>query len=152
MDILGISFLAGVLVLAYILVNKLRGTSAVSLFQFMRRLRSGAKFRDINVSELEKMLRNREKNSLLIDLREVDVFEKDHIADAISLPFDDFMHEILVNETYGKDEAIILICDHGLKSKVAADILVVWQTRIDGYRKIWHPCVKRMCSNASKKI
>jgi len=30
--------------------------------------------------------------------------------------------------------------------------LVVWQTRIDGYRKIWHPCVKRMCSNASKKI
>jgi len=36
-----------------------------------------------------------------------------------------------------------------LKGKLA---LVVWQTRIDGYRKIWHPCVKRMCSNASKKI
>jgi len=103
--------------------KKLREIESVSLLDFVRRMKSGAYFRDIGSAELQEILARRRDMPLLIDLRERDIFEKEHIEKTISLPFDDFMHEVLVEESYDKEQAMILICDHGLKSKVAADIL-----------------------------
>ena len=72
---------------------------------------------------MQKILITKNDTPLIIDLREEDIYEKGHIDKALLMPFDNFMHEVLVEESYEKEKAMILICDHGLKSKVAADIL-----------------------------
>lgn len=113
-----------VLLVAVIAVaRKFRDIKTVSPIDFIWRMRSGAEFRDIEPAELEEILTHQSDAPLLIDLREKDVYEEGHIAQAILTPFDDFMHAVLVEESYAKDQAMILVCDHGLKSKVAADIL-----------------------------
>ncbi len=123
MNILLIAGLTVFLILAIVIANKFRNIKTISPIDFVRRVRNGVKFRDIEPAALQEILAQQNNHPLLVDLREKNVYEKGHIANAISLPFDDFMHEILVNEKYGKDEEMILICDHGHKSKVAADIL-----------------------------
>ncbi len=124
MDIFLIGIAIALLVVATLIARKkLREIESVSLLDFVRRMRSGAEFRDIEPAELQEILTRQTDMPLLIDLRERDIFEAEHIEKAISLPFDDFMHAVLVEEAYEKETAMILICDHGLKSKVAADIL-----------------------------
>ncbi|MCP4141574.1 MAG: rhodanese-like domain-containing protein [Chloroflexi bacterium] len=124
MNILIIGIAIVLLIVATLIARKkLREIESVSLLDFARRMRSGAEFRDIEPAALEEILARNRDGLLLVDLRESDLFEAGHIAQAISLPFDDFMHEVLVEESYDKEQAMILICDHGLKSKVAADIL-----------------------------
>ena len=111
------------LAVTIVIARKLREIESVSLLDFLRRISSGAEFRDIEPAELQEILARQTDMPLLIDLRERDVFEARHIEKAVSLPFDNFMHEVLIEESYDKEQAMILICDHGLKSKVAADIL-----------------------------
>ena len=108
---------------AILIVKKLREINSLSFFDFFKRTRSGEAFRDIEPAELQEILTRNGYASLIIDLREKELFEKGHLAKAISLPFNDFMHAALVEEEYEKETSMILICDHGLKSKVAADIL-----------------------------
>ncbi len=105
------------------IARKFREIKSVSPIDFVRRMRSGAEFRDIEPAELQEILAHQSNLPLIVDLREKEPYKEGHIAKAILLPFDDFLHEVLINEVYDKDQAMILICDHGLKSKVAADIL-----------------------------
>ena len=113
-----------ILALGVILIlKKLRETDSLSFFDFFKRVRSGAAFRDIEPAELQETLMRNGYAPLIIDLRERELFEKGHLAKAISLPFNDFMHAALVEEEYEKETSMVLICDHGLKSKVAADII-----------------------------
>ena len=124
MDIFTIGIAFALLAMAMLIARKkLREIESVSLLDFVRRMRSGAAFRDIEPSELQEIITLQNNAPLLIGLREKEPYEAGHIAGTIFLPFDDFMHEVLVKESYAKDKAMILICDHGLKSKVAADIL-----------------------------
>ena len=123
MNFLSIAWLLSVLAPSYFAIKKLREIRSVSLIDFARRLFNGDEERDMKAGMLQKVFSENDLSTLLIDLRESDAFEKEHIADAISLPFNDFMHEVLVNEKYDPKQSMILICDHGLKSKVAADIL-----------------------------
>ncbi len=91
--------------------------------EFFTRLLRGAGFGNLSPAQLQSHLRNLPNDRLLVDLREPDRFEKDHLAGAISRPFDDFLKEVVVEEKYRKDQEIILICDTGHMSRVAADIL-----------------------------
>jgi len=123
MSILIVGIIIVILVAGIVITRKLGEIQSVSPLDFVRRMRSGAAFRDIEPSELQEIIANQSDAPLLIDLREKEPYEAGHIAGAVFLPFDDFMHEVLVEEGYDKEQAMILICDHGLKSKVAADIL-----------------------------
>ena len=111
------------LIVAIVVERKFRDIQSVSPLDFVRRMRSGAEFRDIEPAKLQEIMARQGDAPLLIDLRENETYEKGHIAGALLVPFDDFMHKVLVEESYNKEQAMILICDHGLKSKVAADIL-----------------------------
>ena len=59
--------------------KKLREIESVSLLDFVRRMKSGAYFRDIGSAELQEILARRRDMPLLIDLRERDIFEKEHM-------------------------------------------------------------------------
>ncbi len=122
MSDLFIGLLAGLLVIMLLMLKELFQLRTISPREFIQRLRKSAKSRDIHISQLDEML-NRKPLPVLIDLRKPEIFKRGYIPGALSIPFDDFMHEVLVNEKYGKDDELILICDHGLKSKVAVDIL-----------------------------
>ncbi|MBT3321075.1 MAG: rhodanese-like domain-containing protein [Anaerolineae bacterium] len=123
MDIL-IALIIALLIVAIIRVRKkLNEIKSISLLDFLQRIQNGSEARDISPAKLQKILITKNDTPLIIDLREEDIYEKGHIDKALLMPFDNFMHEVLVEESYEKEKAMILICDHGLKSKVAADIL-----------------------------
>ena len=84
------------LVAAIMIARKFRDIQSVSPIDFLRRMRSGAEFRDIEPAELQESLARQSDVPLIIDLREDDLYEEGHIAGAILIPFDDFMHEVLV--------------------------------------------------------
>ena len=63
------------------------------------------------------------KETLVIDVRDADAYEKGHLANAVNIPFDDFEGKIGDLEIY-KDQTIVLICNTGNKSGKAAQMLV----------------------------
>ena len=104
----------------------------MSAWEFFSRLLSGSGFGNISPARLKNRLSNVAQDILLVDLRESDRFKKEHIARAISSPFDDFLKEVVVYEKYEKDQEMILICDTGHMSRVAADIL----NQDEGFEKV----------------
>lgn len=63
------------------------------------------------------------KETLVIDVRGADAYEKGHLANAINIPFDNFEGKISELEGY-KDQTIVLICNSGKKSGEAGQMLV----------------------------
>ena len=63
------------------------------------------------------------KETLVIDVRDADAYEKGHLANAVNIPFDEFEGKISDLEGY-KDQTIVLICNTGNKSGKAAQMLV----------------------------
>ncbi|MCC3869702.1 rhodanese-like domain-containing protein [Terrisporobacter mayombei] len=68
-------------------------------------------------------LANETKETLVIDVRGADAYEKGHLANAINIPFEDFEGKISELEGY-KDQTIVLICNTGNKSGKAGQMLV----------------------------
>lgn len=62
---------------------------------------------------------------LIIDLRDRKKFRQQHIPGAILHPFDDFLRDILLHgqNRIHRGGDIVLVCDGGFKSRVAAGIL-----------------------------
>ena len=63
------------------------------------------------------------KNTLVIDVRDVDAYAEGHLTNAINIPFDEFEEKIADLEGY-KDQTIVLICNTGNKSGKAGKMLV----------------------------
>ncbi len=103
--------------------KKVRFEMGVSAF--LNHLFFGKGYKEISPFQLGEKLATQENEPLIVDLREHDRFKKGHICSAILHPFDDFLREIIVEEGYGdyKNRSIILVCDTGQKSRVAASIL-----------------------------
>lgn len=81
---------------------------------------SGTKAKVIGADEAKKMLKN--KNTILIDVRESDEFKAGHIPSALSIP----LGTINSNNKLlpSKDKTIIVYCYSGSRSKSAAKKLV----------------------------
>lgn len=62
----------------------------------------------IAVWDVEKKLQ--EDNVLLIDLREKEEYEKEHIDGAISIPYDKMLEKV---EKIDKQKKLVLYCDRG---------------------------------------
>ncbi len=84
--------------------------------------------------QLSEKLKNRTINTLFIDLREKERFEKDHIEGSISIPFDDFLRSVLVEQKYSDyiEKDIVLVCDTGHMSRVAGSVLAE-----EGFKKVY---------------
>ncbi|MCP4671298.1 MAG: rhodanese-like domain-containing protein [Desulfobacula sp.] len=93
---------------------------------FLKHLFFGRGYKNLTPPQLETFLKNEESQSIVIDLREKKSFKKEHIPGAILYPFDNFLGNILMDGGYEdhKNQPIILVCDTGQKSRVAASVLI----------------------------
>ncbi len=92
---------------------------------FMKHLLFGRGYNELIPPQLTQKLKARKTTPLIVDLREKEKFKKGHIKGAVLHPFDDFLREIIVDEGYREfqNRAVVLLCDTGQKSRVAASIL-----------------------------
>ena len=88
-------------------------------------------YSEIDAAKTEE-LAGETKKTLVIDVRDANAYAKGHLANAISIPFDEFERKISELDSY-KDQTIILICNTGNKSGKAAQMLVD-----NGFTKVYN--------------
>ena len=85
----------------------------------------GKGYTNLTPPQTSRLLLENEGNVRMVDLRETETYEKNHIKGSISRPIDDFLKEIFEG-TYSSKKAdlkIVLVCDTGQLSKVAAAMM-----------------------------
>ena len=92
--------------------------------EFIARLLKARGFSQLTPSRYETLARI-SSDTLTIDLREKQQFDADHLPGAVSHPFDDFLGAVLMEGQYRNrlSSPVILVCDTGHMSRVAAGIL-----------------------------
>lgn len=88
-------------------------------------------YQDIDAAKTEELVAD-QKNTLVIDVRGTEAYDKGHLEYAINIPFDEF--ESRLDELKGyEDQNIILICNTGNKSGKAGQILAD-----NGFKKVYN--------------
>jgi rhodanese-related sulfurtransferase len=85
----------------------------------------GKGYTNLTPPQTSRLLSENEDSVRIVDLRETETYEKNHINGSTSRPIDDFLKEIFEG-TYSfkkPDLKIVLVCDTGQLSKVAAAIM-----------------------------
>ena len=97
----------------------------VGLGEIIKYMIIGKGYTNLTPPQTSRLLVENGDNVRIIDLRETETYEKNHINGSISRPIDDFLKEIFEG-TYSSNKAglkIVLVCDTGQLSKVAAAIM-----------------------------
>jgi rhodanese-related sulfurtransferase len=97
----------------------------VDLGEIIKYMIIGKGYTHLTPPQTSRLLLENEDNVRIVDLRETETYEKNHINGSISRPIDDFLKEIFEG-TYSSsktDLKIVLVCDTGQLSKVAAAIM-----------------------------
>ena len=66
------------------------------------------------------MRRSGREGQVIVDLRDRKAALAKPIPNSISSPFDEFLKEVVVERKYSPNNPIVLICDTGQMSRVAA--------------------------------
>ena len=96
----------------------------MGLKDFTRHLLFGKDYAELTPPKLsEKMELHQEL--LIVDLRDERKYKQNHIEGAVLHSFDDFLKSILIDGEYSrfKPKDVVLVCDTGHQSRVAASIL-----------------------------
>jgi rhodanese-related sulfurtransferase len=112
------------------------GVKSMSIGAFTRRLFQGWGVQSVGAERLQEMSRRLRGQLLLVDLRPKERFVSQRIPGVLSRPFDDFLKELVVDGRYDGDKqrTIVLVCDTGHMSRVAADIMV----KDEGFSKVYN--------------
>jgi rhodanese-related sulfurtransferase len=97
----------------------------VDLGEIIKYMIIGKGYTHLTPPQTSLLLLENEDKVRTVDLRETETYEKNHINGSISRPIDDFLKEIFEG-TYSSsktDLKIVLVCDTGQLSKVAAAIM-----------------------------
>jgi len=97
----------------------------VDLGEIIKYMIMGKGYTNLTPPQTSRLLLENEDDVRIVDLRETETYEKNHINGSISRPIDDFLKEIFEG-TYSSsktDLKIVLVCDTGQLSKVAAAIM-----------------------------
>lgn len=78
-------------------------------------------FQMISYKEAKQMM-DEQKDSLILDVRTEDEYERGHIPQAVLLPLDT-IEEDASSELPKKEQTILVYCRSGVRSKIAARIL-----------------------------
>lgn len=91
--------------------------------EFISRLLTARGFSLLTPPGYETLTRS--SNTCTVDLREKQQFDAGHLPGAVSHPFDDFLGAVLIEGHYRNRpfSPLILVCDTGHMSRVAASIL-----------------------------
>ena len=97
----------------------------VGLGEIIKYMIIGKGYTNLTPPQTSRLLLENEDNVRIVDLRETETYEKNHINGSISRPIDDFLKEIFEGTYSSKktDLKIVLVCDTGQLSKVAAAIM-----------------------------
>ena len=94
---------------------------------------SNNKFETIDTNKALELISN---NAIIIDVREVDEYNREHIPNSVNIPLGD-----IDSINYDKDETIILYCQSGMRSleesKKLADIGYTSLYNLDGGLLNW---------------
>jgi rhodanese-related sulfurtransferase len=123
-------FLAG-LALAFLKFKLAR--LDMTFLEFSRRLIRGGGYKRISPRELDEIRRSGLESTVIVDLRERRAAQSKPFPNSISSPFDEFLKEVVVEKNYRPDDPIVLVCDTGQMSRVAANILVEDEEFTDVY-------------------
>ncbi|MBI9083977.1 MAG: rhodanese-like domain-containing protein [Desulfobacterales bacterium] len=106
------------------LKNSLKVKMEMGLKDFIRHLIFGKGYAELTPPKLSQQ-RALNADLMIVDLREERKYVLSHIKGAVSHPFDDFLKSILMDGEYGefKRKEMVLVCDTGHQSRVAASIL-----------------------------
>jgi len=107
-------------------INNYRKRSwQMDLGEIIKYMIKGKGYTNLTPPQTSRLLLENEDNVLIVDLRETKTYEKNHINGSISRPIDDFLKEIFEGTYSSKktDLKIVLVCDTGQLSKVAAAIM-----------------------------
>jgi len=104
--------------------NSLKTEMEMGLKDFIRRLILGTGDVQLTPPELSEKIALHQ-DLMIVDLRNKRKYQQHHIKEAVSHPFDDFLKSILIDGNYEdfKTKELVLVCDTGQQSRVAADIL-----------------------------
>lgn len=100
----------------------------MTFLEFAGRLLKGGGFKNISPDEMLTMQTQGASKLTIIDLRDSNAVKKSPFPNAIASPFDSFLKEVVVDNKYHPKEPIVLVCDTGQMSRVAANILVEDET------------------------
>ncbi|MCP4754378.1 MAG: rhodanese-like domain-containing protein [Proteobacteria bacterium] len=107
----------------------------MDFFEFVKHLFFGKGYQELTPPQLTARIKKNAAIPHIVDLREAKNFEKSGIQGAVSHPFDDLLRSILVDQKYTEyhEKEIVLACDTGQKSRVAASILAE-----EGFKNIYN--------------
>ena len=107
-------------------INNYRKRSwQVDLGEIIKYMIIGKGYTHLTPPQTSRLLSENEDSVRIFDIRETEAYEKNHINGSISRPIDDFLKEIFEGTYSSKktDLKIVLVCDTGQLSKVAAAIM-----------------------------
>ncbi len=112
-------------VVAESLKNSIKVKMEMGLKEFFKHLFFGKGYAELTPPQLVKKIESQKNNIYIVDLRNKNKFVKVHIKNAILHEFDDFLKDVLMYRGYHKlkDKDLVLICDTGHQSRVAASVL-----------------------------
>jgi rhodanese-related sulfurtransferase len=139
-------------------INNYRKRSwKVDLREIIKYMITGNGYNNLTPPQTSRLLLENEDNVHIVDLREIETYEN-HINGSISKPIDDFLKEIFEG-TYSSiktDLKIVLVCDTGQLSKVAAAIMTeegfTQVYSIKGGMRRWNRWMKLSRNMLFKKI
>lgn len=104
--------------------NSFKAEMEMKLKDFIRLLFFGKGYAELTPPELSEQIALHQ-DLLIVDLRDERKYQQNHIRGAVSHTFDDFLKSILIDNEYGdfKTKDLVLVCDTGYQSRVAAGIL-----------------------------
>jgi len=107
-------------------INNYRKRSwQVDLGEIIKYMIIGKGYTNLTPPQTSRLLLENQDTVRIVDLRETETYEKNHINGSISRPIDDFLKEIFESIYFSKKTnlKIVLVCDTGQLSKVATSIM-----------------------------
>ncbi len=97
----------------------------MKITEFLKHLIFGKGYDELTPPQLSQKLEDPDKEMLIIDLRDKYKFRMGHISGAVLHSFDDFLKDVLLYDGYQayKGDHLVLVCDTGHQSRVAASVL-----------------------------
>ena len=96
----------------------------MTFLEFSRRLLRGGGYKRISPRDFEALRISQNERPLIVDLRDRRAATTAPFANSVSSPFDEFLKQVVVEQKYDPHSPIVLVCDTGQMSRVAANILV----------------------------
>jgi rhodanese-related sulfurtransferase len=160
---LEITFILTLILIAVILISVIvfkfkKADLDIRLLPFFSYLLFGKGFRNIRTKALQMKIDKNGNGLLIANLSILPANKLDIIPGTQVLHFDDFIRETVIESRYDKNKQIIIVCDHGRISRVAASILAEegyknvynliggikkWREQIKRNRKNYQDCSKR---------